>query len=176
MRCGLVRRGAAGMAERYPKPDARSDSAEHRRRGVFRLTTTPPVRGSRLHSMFIAVSSGGNHPTGGGNRQEFSPQVSLASFFVDMRPMFCHYSLARSFAMESVRFSPFDGMSATECREAIEAAGGGVRYFKAWPLVGRGGVRHDLLSHAAVESRMDKALHTSSWLKLRWLLGGRRWW
>ncbi len=78
--------------------------------------------------------------------------------------------------MTAVHLSPFDGVSATECRRILEESGRRVRFFKGWPLIGRGGVRHDLLTHEEVERRMDAAMHTSPLLKLRWLMGGRKWW
>lgn len=66
-------------------------------------------------------------------------------------------------------------MSATECRRAIECAGGAVRYSRAWPLIGRGGVRHDLATHEEVEALLDAGLHPPFFRRLGNLLRGIPW-
>ena len=51
-----------------------------------------------------------------------------------------------------------------------------VRFFRAFPIIGRGSVIHDWVSHEEVERRFERARHISMWTKLRWLLGGYAWW
>jgi hypothetical protein len=54
--------------------------------------------------------------------------------------------------------------------------GKSVRFFKAFPLIGRGSVVHDWVPHDEVERRFNRARHISVWTKLRWLMGGYSWW
>jgi len=65
----------------------------------------------------------------------------------------------------------------TEKRVDFERrTGSPVRFFKAYPLVGRGTVLHDWIPHEEVVRRFDNARRISVWTKLRWLLGGYAWW
>ena len=57
-----------------------------------------------------------------------------------------------------------------------ERTGKPVRFFKAYPIIGRGSVVHDWIPHDEVERRFERARHISIWTKIRWLLGGYAWW
>ena len=69
----------------------------------------------------------------------------------------------------------YEGLSINECRRHIEEGGGRVRYYKAWPLIGRGGVRHDQVSHEDIERMLDRALNPSVWHRLSNFMRGIPW-
>lgn len=55
-------------------------------------------------------------------------------------------------------------------REEEKRSGQPVKIYSAYPLIGRGSVIHDLVSHEEVETRFEKALHLSAKYKIpRWV-------
>jgi len=65
---------------------------------------------------------------------------------------------------------------AEKWQEYEKRTGKPVRFFKAYPVIGRGAIIHDWTPHEEVERRFERARHISIWTKLRWLLGGYAWW
>ena len=51
-----------------------------------------------------------------------------------------------------------------------------VRSYRAYPVIGRGTVVHDWISHEQADRVYLKARVISVLTKLKWLLGGRLWW
>lgn len=66
-------------------------------------------------------------------------------------------------------------MTINERRAEIETSGERVQYFKAWPLIGRGGVRHDLASHEEIERMVDRGLNPPLVHRIRNFIAGRAW-
>ena len=66
-------------------------------------------------------------------------------------------------------------MSIHARRAAIEAEGGRVRYYKAWPRIGRGGVRHDLATHEEIERMLDRGVNPPLWRRIANVLEGKPW-
>ncbi len=60
-------------------------------------------------------------------------------------------------------------------RATIERAGRRVRYFRAWPRIGRGGVRHDLASHDEIERMIDRGMNPSLLRRIANFMEGRPW-
>ena len=65
----------------------------------------------------------------------------------------------------------YEGLSINGCSRRIEESGRRVRYYKAWPLIGRGCVRHDQVSHEDIERMLDRTLYPSVWHRLSQRLG-----
>ena len=53
--------------------------------------------------------------------------------------------------------------------------GNPVRYYRAYPTIGRGTVVHDWISHGEVLRRFKRACSISILKKLSWLTGGALW-
>ncbi len=91
--------------------------------------------------------------------------------------------------MEVVQYPQLDGIDGKERTDMAEnktiaekwqeyekRTGKPVRFFKAYPVIGRGAIIHDWTPHDEVERHFERARHISIWTKLRWLLGGYAWW
>jgi hypothetical protein len=51
-----------------------------------------------------------------------------------------------------------------------------VRSYRAYPVIGRGTVVHDWISHEQADRAYLKARGISFLTRIKWLLGGRLWW
>lgn len=63
-----------------------------------------------------------------------------------------------------------------EMREDYRARTGRcVRSYKAYPIVGRGSIVHDWVSHDDANRCLDRARSVGLFTRLAWLLGGLAW-
>ena len=70
-----------------------------------------------------------------------------------------------------------DMKTIAELRSEYECSHGcRVRSYRAYPVIGRGTVVHDWISHEQADRAYSKARVISVLTKLKWLLGGRIWW